>query len=133
MTSKAIAFIGLGNMGSPMAANLVKAGHKVIGFDLVERLCNQAKDNGVTIARSAVEAVTEAEVIVTMLPAGKHVVSVWTEIVPAANQGALMIDCSTIDVESARLAHSLAASRNLPSLDAPVSGGTAGASARSEE
>jgi 3-hydroxyisobutyrate dehydrogenase len=129
MTSKAIAFIGLGNMGSPMAANLVKAGHKVIGFDLVERLCNQAKDNGVTISRSAVEAVTEAEVIITMLPAGKHVVSVWTEIVPAANQGALMIDCSTIDVESARLAHSLAASRNLASLDAPVSGGTAGASA----
>ena len=127
MIGKAIAFIGLGNMGGPMAANLVKAGHKVTGFDLVERLCRLAEATGVTIARSAREAVTEADVIVTMLPAGKHAVAVWTDIVPAARQGALMIDCSTIDVESARIAHSLAASRNLPSLDAPVSGGTAGA------
>jgi 3-hydroxyisobutyrate dehydrogenase len=129
MTSKAIAFVGLGNMGNPMAANLVKAGHKVTGFDLVERLCSLAKETGVTIARSAPEAVKQAEVIVTMLPAGKHVVAVWTEIVPAAKEGALLIDCSTIDIESARIAHNLAASRNLPSLDVPVSGGTAGARA----
>src|SRR5262249_6994356 len=116
MTGKAIAFIGLGNMGNPMAANLVKAGHTVTGYDLVERLCNVAKEAGVTIARSAREAVTEAEVIITMLPAGNHVVSVWTEIVAAAREGMLLIDCSTIDVESARIAHKLAASRNLPSL-----------------
>jgi len=129
MTSKAIAFIGLGNMGNPMAANLVKAGHKVTGYDLVEPLRNLAKENGVTIAPSAAEAVQRADVVITMLPAGEHVVSVWTEIVPTAQEGTLLIDCSTIDVESARIAHRLAASRNLPSLDAPVSGGTAGAKA----
>jgi 3-hydroxyisobutyrate dehydrogenase len=129
MSSKTIAFIGLGNMGNPMAANLVKAGHTVTGYDLVERLRNQAREAGVTIAPSAVEAVKQAEIVITMLPAGKHVVSVWTEIVPAAREAALLIDCSTIDVESARIAHSLAASRDLPSLDAPVSGGTAGAGA----
>ena len=110
-----------------MAANLVKAGHKVTGFDIVKSLCDDAKATGVTIAPSATEAVKQAEVIITMLPAGKHVVSVWTEVVPAAANGALVIDCSTVDVESARAAHALAAKRNLPSVDAPVSGGTAGA------
>lgn len=125
MTS--IAFIGLGNMGGPMAANLVKAGHKVTGFDLVEASRVQAKTDGVTIAATAVDAVKGAEVIITMLPAGKHVVSVWSEVIPAAAKGALMIDCSTIDVESARKAHALAATQSLPSVDAPVSGGTGGA------
>ncbi|UGV27052.1 3-hydroxyisobutyrate dehydrogenase [Rhodopseudomonas boonkerdii] len=125
MTS--IAFIGLGNMGGPMAANLVKAGHKVTGFDLVEASRAQAKADGVTIAATAVDAVKGAEVIITMLPAGKHVVSVWSEAIPAAARGALMIDCSTIDVESARKAHGLAAAQQLPSVDAPVSGGTGGA------
>ncbi len=125
MTS--IAFIGLGNMGGPMAANLVKAGHKVTGFDLVEASRAQAKADGVTIAATAVDAVKGAEVIITMLPAGKHVVSVWGEVIPAAAKGALMIDCSTIDVESARKAHGLAAAQQLPSVDAPVSGGTGGA------
>ena len=125
MTS--IAFIGLGNMGGPMAANLVKAGHKVAGFDLVEASRAQAKADGVTIAATAVDAVKGAEVIITMLPAGKHVVSVWSEVIPAAAKGALMIDCSTIDVESARKAHELAAAQQLPSVDAPVSGGTGGA------
>ena len=125
MTS--IAFIGLGNMGGPMAANLVKAGHRVTGFDLVEASRAQAKADGVTIAATAVDAVKGAEVIITMLPAGKHVVSVWSEAIPAAARGALMIDCSTIDVESARKAHGLAAAQQLPSVDAPVSGGTGGA------
>src|SRR3954471_5919502 len=122
-----IAFIGLGNMGGPMAANLVKAGHNVIGFDLIEASRAQAKADGVTIAATAVDAVQDAEVIITMLPAGKHVVSVWSEVIPVAAKGALMIDCSTIDVESARKAHELAAAQKLPSVDAPVSGGTGGA------
>lgn len=125
MTS--IAFIGLGNMGGPMAANLVKSGHKVTGFDLVEASRAQAKADGLAIAATATEAVQGADVIVTMLPAGKHVVSVWSEVIPAAAPGALMIDCSTIDVESARKAHALAAAQQLRSVDAPVSGGTGGA------
>jgi 3-hydroxyisobutyrate dehydrogenase len=122
-----IAFIGLGNMGGPMAANLVKAGHKVIGFDLVQASKDAAKADGVTIADSATAAVKDAEVVITMLPAGKHVLSVWKEIVPAVGKTTLLIDCSTIDVESARLAHAHATERSLPSVDAPVSGGTGGA------
>ena len=122
-----IAFIGLGNMGGPMAANLVKAGHSVQGFDLSAASCEAAKAEGVRIAASAAEAVAGAEIVVTMLPAGKHVRAVWSELVPAAASGALMIDCSTIDVDSARAAHEMAAARGLKSLDAPVSGGTVGA------
>jgi 3-hydroxyisobutyrate dehydrogenase len=122
-----IAFIGLGNMGGPMAANLVKAGHAVIGFDLVQGLRDQAKADGVTIADSAAAAVKGAEVVITMLPAGKHVVSVWTDVIPQVAKGALMIDCSTIDVESARQAHALAAKASVLSIDAPVSGGVGGA------
>ncbi|RIK97724.1 MAG: 3-hydroxyisobutyrate dehydrogenase [Proteobacteria bacterium] len=122
-----IGFIGLGNMGGPMAANLVKAGHTVKGFDLVEASREAAKADGVTIAASAVEAVKGADVVVTMLPAGKHVRAVWTEIVPQVAKGALLIDCSTVDVESARAAHALAAKAGLKSVDAPVSGGVGGA------
>ncbi|TDR89974.1 3-hydroxyisobutyrate dehydrogenase [Enterovirga rhinocerotis] len=122
-----IAFIGLGNMGGPMAANLVKAGHRVRGFDLVPASLEQAKADGIEIAASALDAVEGAEAIVTMLPAGKHVRAVWAEIVPAAKAGALIVDCSTIDVESARAVHEIAAARGLKSLDAPVSGGTVGA------
>jgi 3-hydroxyisobutyrate dehydrogenase len=125
MTS--IAFIGLGNMGGPMAANLVKAGHKVVGFDLVPASRDAAKADGVAIAARADEAVKDAEVVITMLPTGKHVLSVWNEIIPSVKKGALMIDCSTIDVESARKSHALAAEHHLPSIDAPVSGGTGGA------
>ncbi|MDB5655873.1 MAG: 3-hydroxyisobutyrate dehydrogenase [Tardiphaga sp.] len=124
-----IAFIGLGNMGGPMAANLVKAGHIVYGFDLTPASREQAKADGVTIAATAVDAVRDADVVVTMLPAGKHVMSVWSEIIPAVRAGTLMIDCSTIDVENARKAHELAAAQKLPSVDAPVSGGTGGAKA----
>jgi 3-hydroxyisobutyrate dehydrogenase len=124
-----IAFVGLGNMGNPMAANLVKAGHRVLGFDLVAEHMETARGNGVEIAGHAGGAVSEAEAVITMLPAGKHVLSVYEDIVPKAAEGALMIDCSTIDVESARKAHRLAETRGLPSVDAPVSGGTAGAAA----
>ncbi|HEU0082084.1 MAG TPA: NAD(P)-binding domain-containing protein, partial [Bradyrhizobium sp.] len=111
-----IAFIGLGNMGGPMAANLVKAGHKVTGFDLVPASLDQAKADGVTIAGSAAASVKDAEVVITMLPAGKHVVSVWSDIIPSVAKGALMIDCSTIDVESARQAHALAAKASVLSV-----------------
>jgi 3-hydroxyisobutyrate dehydrogenase len=122
-----IAFIGLGNMGGPMAANLVKAGHRVTGFDLVEASRNQAKADGAGIADSAVGAVKGAEIVITMLPAGKHVLSVWTEILPSMGKRSLIIDCSTIDVESAVQAHALASEHGVLSVDAPVSGGTGGA------
>ena len=125
MTS--IAFIGLGNMGGPMAGNLVKAGHSVKAFDLVEASRHAAAELGVGIAASAKEAVADAEIVVTMLPAGKHVLSVWADILPAIKPGTLLIDSSTIDVDSARKAHALAAERGCLSLDAPVSGGTGGA------
>src|SRR5215217_7442742 len=122
-----IAFIGLGNMGGPMAANLVKAGHKVIAFDLVEASKSQARSDGAAIADSAAAAVKGADTVITMLPAGKHVISVWTDVIPAMAKGALIIDCSTIDVESAKQAHALAARHGVGSVDAPVSGGTGGA------
>jgi len=122
-----IAFIGLGNMGGPMAANLVKAGHKVMAFDLVAASRDQAKADGADIADSAASSVKGAEIVITMLPAGKHVLSVWNEVVPAMTKGALIIDCSTIDVESSKQAHALAAKHGVASVDAPVSGGTGGA------
>jgi 3-hydroxyisobutyrate dehydrogenase len=122
-----IAFIGLGNMGGPMAANLVKAGHKVVAFDLVEASRNQAKSDGAAIADTASNSVKGADVVVTMLPAGKHVLSVWNDIVASMGKGALIIDCSTIDVESAKQAHALATGHGIASVDAPVSGGTGGA------
>ncbi len=124
-----IAFIGLGNMGGPMSANLVKAQHKVRGFDLVAELRSAAESEGVQIASSAQDAVKGAEVVITMLPQGQHVLSVWRDIIEAVPAGALMIDCSTIDVASSREAHAIAAARGLDVVDAPVSGGTAGAKA----
>jgi len=129
--SQSIAFIGLGNMGGPMVANLVKGGHRVSGFDLSTSACAQAKDHGAAIAGSAAEAVKGADVVITMLPAGKHVLAVWDEVLPSVRDGALLIDCSTIDVESARNAHARAGEqkRNLATLDAPVSGGVGGATA----
>ncbi|WP_420970996.1 3-hydroxyisobutyrate dehydrogenase [Bradyrhizobium sp. B120] len=122
-----VAFIGLGNMGGPMAANLVKAGHKVTAFDLVAASRDQAKSDGAAIAESGVGAVKGADVVITMLPAGKHVLGVWNEVLPAMAKGTLIIDCSTIDVESAKQAHALAAKHGIASVDAPVSGGTGGA------
>ncbi|MHB0952429.1 MAG: 3-hydroxyisobutyrate dehydrogenase [Allorhizobium sp.] len=124
-----IAFIGLGNMGGPMAANLVKAGHAVSGFDLSDEILKAAAANGVTPAASLADAAGSADVVVTMLPKGVHVLSVWGELVSAVKPGTLLIDSSTIDVDSARKAHDLAAKANCLSLDAPVSGGTGGAAA----
>ncbi|PPJ49462.1 3-hydroxyisobutyrate dehydrogenase [Rhizobium sp. KAs_5_22] len=124
-----IAFIGLGNMGGPMAANLVKAGHVAKGFDLSAEILKTATASGVSPATSIKDAIAGADTVVTMLPKGAHVLSVWGELVSAAKAGTLLIDCSTIDVESARKAHELAAGADCLSLDAPVSGGTGGASA----
>jgi 3-hydroxyisobutyrate dehydrogenase len=124
-----IAFIGLGNMGNPMAANLVKAGHAVLGFDLVPENLAIAKEHGVTIMADAGAAVRDADAVITMLPAGKHVLSVYEDIAPKAKKGALFIDSSTIDVESARKAHAIAQRHGHASIDAPVSGGTGGAAA----
>jgi 3-hydroxyisobutyrate dehydrogenase len=127
MTS--IAFIGLGNMGNPMAANLVKAGHDVRGFDLVPENLKVARDNGVTVMANAPAAVKGAEIVITMLPAGKLVLSVYEDIVARAARGTLFIDSSTIDVDSARQAHAIAAKYRMLSVDAPVSGGVGGATA----
>jgi 3-hydroxyisobutyrate dehydrogenase len=124
-----IAFIGLGNMGNPMAANLVKAGHQVRGFDLVADNLTAAAANGVTVSDSATAAVDGAEIVVTMLPAGKHVLAVYGDIVTAAAKGTLFIDSSTIDVDSARKAHAIAGEAGMLSIDAPVSGGVGGAEA----
>lgn len=129
MSLETIAFLGLGNMGGPMAANLVKAGHHVIGFDLSASAIKAAAETGVALAASATEAVASADVAITMLPAGRHVVGLWSEIASTVRDDALMIDCSTIDVASAREAHALAARLDLLSLDAPVSGGVGGATA----
>ena len=124
-----IGFIGLGNMGAPMAANLVKSGEHVLGFDVVPASREVSARDGVQIVANARSAVDDAEIVITMLPGGEHVLSVWDDIVPRARQGTLFIDCSTIDVESARKAHALAAARGIATLDAPVSGGVGGAKA----
>ncbi|OWV70667.1 3-hydroxyisobutyrate dehydrogenase [Rhizobium sp. R634] len=124
-----IAFIGLGNMGGPMAANLVKAGHEVLGFDLAASVLKAAEESGVKPASHVSQAVKDAEIVISMLPQGKHVLTAWTDILQTAAQGTLVIDCSTIDVESSRKAHEMARAAGCLSLDAPVSGGTGGAAA----
>src|SRR5271163_71005 len=124
-----IGFIGLGNMGGPMAANLVKSGERVLGFDVVEASRQASASAVVQIVATARACVENADTVITMLPAGQHVLSVWNDVLPAANQGALFVDCSTIDVASAREAHKLAAERGIATLDAPVSGGVGGATA----
>jgi 3-hydroxyisobutyrate dehydrogenase len=124
-----IGFIGLGNMGAPMSANLVKAGHKVIGFDLLAANLDAAAAQGLAVAATAADAVRDADAVVTMLPAGKHVLAVWADALKHARPGTLVIDSSTIDVESARQAHALAQAAGMASLDAPVSGGVGGATA----
>jgi 3-hydroxyisobutyrate dehydrogenase len=119
-----IGFIGLGNMGTPMAANLAAAGHEVIGFDLVTEC-----PTGVSKAASAIKAATDADVVITMLPNGAILRSVAAEIIPSMSNGASFIDCSTVDVESARAVADDAVSAGLLAVDAPVSGGISGASA----
>jgi len=123
-----IAFIGLGNMGNPMAANLVKAGYTVHGFDLLPQNLEAATENGVTVMASAAAAAKGADAVITMLPAGKHVLSVYEELAPQIDK-TLFIDCSTVDVESSRKAHAIVAKHGHSSVDAPVSGGTGGAAA----
>ncbi|TNC09912.1 3-hydroxyisobutyrate dehydrogenase [Methylobacterium terricola] len=124
-----IAFLGLGNMGGPMAANLVAAGYAVTGFDLMPEALDAARAAGIAVAASAEAAVEGAEIVVTMLPAGRHVLAVYDAVLPHVAEGVLLIDCSTIDVASARAAHDKARGRGLASLDAPVSGGVGGAKA----
>jgi 3-hydroxyisobutyrate dehydrogenase len=128
----AVGFVGLGNMGLPMAANLVKAGHPVRGFDVTAAARERLKVSGGQVAASVAEAVREAEVVITMLPAGPHVREVLTRddgVFAHARPGALVIDSSTIDVKTARDMAAEAVSRGFAMLDAPVSGGTAGATA----
>src|SRR5450631_2253813 len=126
-----IGFIGLGNMGAPMAANLVKAGHTVTGYDLVPAALQAFGAAGGKTASSAAEAARGADVVITMLPAGEHVREVWLHqggLIEAVKSGKpLLIDCSTIDVDSARVVTAAAETAGLAMLDAPVSGGTIGA------
>ena len=125
-----IAFIGLGNMGGPMAANLCKAQHHVTAFDLSDSAVAAAVEKGAHKAATAAKAVKDAEVVVTMLPAGKHVREVYEkDVLPNAGKGVVLIDCSTIDVDSARHVGALAAKAGLEMVDAPVSGGVGGATA----
>ncbi|MFF0029742.1 3-hydroxyisobutyrate dehydrogenase [Streptomyces avermitilis] len=127
--SRTVAFIGLGHMGGPMAANLVKAGHRVQGHDLVAVALDTAAGAGIVPATSAIEAVADADVVITMLPAGRHVLGLYDDILAAARPGTLFVDCSTIDVADARTAHERAAAAGMRALDAPVSGGVVGAEA----
>ncbi|MET8685258.1 3-hydroxyisobutyrate dehydrogenase [Streptomyces sp. NPDC004732] len=129
--ARTIAFIGLGNMGGPMAANLVAAGHRVVGHDLSADALAAAAARGVVPAASAVEAVPDADVVITMLPAGRHVLALYQDegLLAAAAPGTLFVDCSTIDVADARAAHEAAAATGHRALDAPVSGGVVGAEA----
>ncbi|QFQ88615.1 3-hydroxyisobutyrate dehydrogenase [Paracoccus kondratievae] len=119
-----IGFVGLGNMGGPMAANLAKAGHEVTGFDLAAPM-----PEGVTKAASAPEAAQGAEVVITMLPNGAILRAVAAEVIPAMQSGAVLCDCSTVDVDSARAVAADAQAAGLGALDAPVSGGVGGAGA----
>ena len=122
-----IAFLGLGNMGGPMSANLISAGHTVRGFDPVPAAAAAAAANGATVFDSTADAVTEADVVITMLPNGDIVRRCYAEVLPAARAGALFIDSSTISVNDAREVHALAESHGVSQLDAPVSGGVKGA------
>mgnify|MGYP000235814628 CR=1 FL=1 len=128
-----VAFIGLGNMGGPMAVNLAGAGHDVVAFDLSRGALTAVKSKGVSVADSAAAAVKAAEAVITMLPAGRHVLQLYLDpesgILPLLDKGCLILDCSTIDADSARKLAAAAAQRNLIAMDAPVSGGVAAAQA----
>ncbi|MBK1668729.1 3-hydroxyisobutyrate dehydrogenase [Rhodovibrio sodomensis] len=127
-----IGFIGLGNMGGPMAANLVGAGHRVTGFDPSDTAQARARDHGIAVAQRIAEAVRGVQTVVTMLPAGPQVREVYTGsggVLDTAPAQCLLVDCSTIDVDSARAVHAAAQDRGYALLDAPVSGGVAGAEA----
>lgn len=117
-----IGFIGLGNMGGPMAANLAKAGHEVLGFDLTAPV-----PSGVKAVASATDAATDADVVITMLPNGGILKTVAQQVIPVMKKGAVLCDCSTVDVDSAKSVASQAQDAGLGALDAPVSGGIGGA------
>jgi 3-hydroxyisobutyrate dehydrogenase len=130
MSMATIAFIGLGNMGSGMCANLLKADHSVQAFDLSADALSQAVGNGAVAAKSTADAVSGVDAVVTMLPAGKHVRSVYEgDIFASAPAGCLFLDCSTIDVDSARYVGGAAIDKGFQFVDAPVSGGVAAATA----
>ena len=127
-----IGFIGLGNMGGPMLRNLLKAGHELTAFDIVPKLAAAAREAGAALAASAREAASAVDAVVTMLPAGEQVRQVYLGeggIIASVAAKTLLIDCSTIDVESARAVSAAAAAKGLDMVDAPVSGGVAGAAA----
>jgi len=123
-----IAFLGLGHMGLPMAKNLLAAGHDVIGFDVVPAAVESASAAGLPVAQFGVDAVSGAEVVITMFPAGKHVIAAYQDgLLAAADPGTLFIESSTIAVDEARAAHELAIEAGHRNIDAPVSGGVVGA------
>lgn len=127
-----LAFLGLGNMGLPMAINLVNAGHEVRGFDLVQSQLDAFKDAGGTPANSAAEAIEGVEVIISMLPASRHVEALYLGeqgLIVTANPNTLLVDCSTISPKVSQQVASIAKSKGFSMIDAPVSGGTAGAQA----
>ncbi|MGP9631441.1 3-hydroxyisobutyrate dehydrogenase [Halomonas sp. AOP43-A1-21] len=128
-----VAFVGLGNMGGPMAANLVKAGYTVRAFDLSEAALETAQSQGCEVASSAREAAAEADFIISMLPAGKHVKALYVDgdvpLFDVVQPGALIIDCSTIDADTARNVADIGEKRGISFVDAPVSGGVGGAQA----
>ena len=123
-----IAFLGLGHMGLPMAANLVKAGHEVHGFDPMPAAADAARTAGISVAASGVDAAADADFVITMFPAGKHVIDAYQGgLLAAAKPGTLFIESSTIAVDEAQTAHALAEAAGHRSVDAPVSGGVVGA------
>ncbi|HWG78677.1 MAG TPA: 3-hydroxyisobutyrate dehydrogenase [Stellaceae bacterium] len=127
-----VGFIGLGNMGGPMAANLVKAGHEVTGFDLSRAVLDAFVKAGGKAAATVAAAASETDIVITMLPAGPHVRLVYAGeggVLGAARKDALLVDCSTIDVDTARAVTEAAGKRGFEMLDAPVSGGVGGAAA----
>ncbi|MDT5104639.1 MAG: 3-hydroxyisobutyrate dehydrogenase [Mycobacterium sp.] len=124
-----VAFLGLGHMGGPMAANLVAGGHVVRGFDPVPALKAAAEGKGATVFDSGAEAVTDADVVITSLPSGAIVRACYAEVLPAAKSDALFIDTSTISVDDARAINAQAAEHGFAQVDAPVSGGVKGATA----
>jgi 3-hydroxyisobutyrate dehydrogenase len=127
--TKTIGFLGLGHMGGPMAANLVRAGYDVLAYDPVPAAQEQARADGATVVATAAEAAADRDVVITMLPNGKLVLDVYAELLPAAAPGTLFLDCSTIDVADAKAAAVQAVTAGHRPLDAPVSGGVAGATA----
>jgi 3-hydroxyisobutyrate dehydrogenase len=127
-----VAFIGLGNMGGPMATNLIKAGHAVVVFDLSQAACDQMQEVGASVAGSAVEAAVGMDYVISMLPAGKHVAGIYLGdegLLSKLDDSTTILDCSTIDAETARQVGALAATMGIGFMDAPVSGGVAAATA----